>query len=299
MCPISKQIMLDPHKTSCCGKHLSRAAIDVLDHDEDGAELVCPVCSTSPFDAKQDCLLKDKIQTLKIYCPHKYEGCHWNGDIRLLKGHWNDPKNPCRYTLVYCPKLCGKKVQQYYLEQHTQRCSYQNRCKVCSKKSERGITYCDNCQESLILCPYKCGNTIRPMDLLRHLKRCKTLSVTPSSDETDTNENQDLDSQEDSYNFLDIAKKLLEKRLRSQELRCQLVNNALSLVEVRNEKKSNEEKKKAKEKLKVKESTLLAREEKLHEEMQDLRSRLDVESKERKRHTKVLCSIKKDPENLD
>ena len=291
ICPITKQIMLDPHKTNCCGKHLSRAAIDASNHEEEAP--VCPVCTASPTDAKPDPILRERTQSLRIYCPHKYEGCHWNGEIRHLKAHWNDAKNPCRYVLISCPKLCGKHVQQYFVDQHVTRCSFQHRCKVCSKRCERGITYCENCLETRTSCPYKCGDTIRPLDILKHLKQCRTLFVGPNRDETDAAEvESNPDVQGSNYAFLDMAKSLLEKRLQSEEVRCNLVDNLLSLAKVHTEKKTGEEVKKAKQDLRELESLLLVRDNTLHEQMENLQRRMDRDRKERKKPPGLLSSIK-------
>ena len=297
-CPITKQIMVDPYKTGCCGKHLSRAAIEDLDHREVATEspafASCPLCTASPVNARADPVLRDKTQALKIYCPHKHEGCHWNGEIRHLRTHWNDVKNPCRFTFVPCPKQCGKNVQRYYVEQHIKRCSIQIRCRVCGRKSERSQSYCDNCQESLAPCPYLCGDSIRPMDLLKHLKNCRTLSVTPRKEDVDAAEDQrDPQVKESKLSFLHIAQTLQEKRLKSQVIRCQLVDNLMNLSRLYGEQRSNEEKKKFCQDLREQEKSLLAQDSNLQKEIQELHKTLE-QVKDKRKPVEVLSTIKLD-----
>lgn len=276
LCPITKQLMLEPHKTSCCNKHLSHAAIEQSSD-------TCPICMSTSMDAKLDPIFRERAHALKISCPHKYEGCHWIGEIRHLKAHLNGSENACRYALVSCP-LCGLNIQRYSVEKHLTKCSKQQRCKKCQKRCSRGNIFCGDCSEPENPCPYKCGEEIRPADILSHLKKCSKLATEATKDETDdvmsTVESTSL-RPEYHDQFLDLAKSLLEKRLSFEDVRCELCENLLCLATVRFTKgKGHDEKIREKQELRDVESLLLQRENEIQEEMVEIRSKMQIELEE-------------------
>ena len=72
-----KTVMLEPHKTDCCGKLMSAAAATRWRK----AGTACMLCRKSGFTSHPDKHAHDKIHKLRVYCPHRRRGCEWEGEL--------------------------------------------------------------------------------------------------------------------------------------------------------------------------------------------------------------------------
>ena len=92
-CPVSFAVLLEPYQTQCCANHLSQEAYQRLQGQP------CPVCREENLTAMKDNFHKRKVLSLKVRCPHKAEGCEWQGELRSLEQHFSC-EGECRYVDV-------------------------------------------------------------------------------------------------------------------------------------------------------------------------------------------------------
>ena len=116
-CPVTFDVLRDPHQTTCCGHHISATAGARL--QQEGKP--CPMCKEPNFTTQTDKYFKRVVNGLKVRCPHKGSGCEWMGDLGSIDQHANScPKRPwqcqyCDFTTTYdvggnehlpqCPKF--------------------------------------------------------------------------------------------------------------------------------------------------------------------------------------------------
>ena len=84
-CPVTMGLLVQPHLTSCCGKHLSEeSAIRIQ-----GEGKPCPLCKSSEWATMLNKNFKREVYELGVYCRHKEEGCPWKGKLSELQSHLN------------------------------------------------------------------------------------------------------------------------------------------------------------------------------------------------------------------
>ena len=178
-CPVSFAVLLEPYLTSCCGTHLSQEAYQRLQGQP------CPVCREENFTAMLDKSVKRKVLSLKVRCPHKAEGCEWQGALGSLEQHLdtNSSAGECGYVDVDCPYACGERVQRRSLEEHkSQRCPLRPfTCQYCNHKATHQEVTKEHwpvCEKYPLPCPNECGEEeIERKDLKGHLEQTCPLQV--------------------------------------------------------------------------------------------------------------------------
>ena len=121
-CPVSFAVLLEPYQTRCCGNHLSQEAYQRLQGQ------ACPVCREENLTAVDDKFHKRKVLSLKVRCPHKAEGCEWEGELGSLEQHLNTNSSKqlcaeeCQYVDVDCPHSCGERFKRHALQLHVKDC---------------------------------------------------------------------------------------------------------------------------------------------------------------------------------
>ena len=88
-CPVSVEVMRNPHQTDCCGSHISAEVAERL--IKDGKP--CPLCKVSTFTTHRDQYFQRIILDEKVHCLHKGNGCDWVGSLCELQDH----SGTCRY----------------------------------------------------------------------------------------------------------------------------------------------------------------------------------------------------------
>ena len=123
-CPVTFELLLNPHQTTCCGHHLSEKAVNRLQREGKP----CPMCKETELVTTSDKYFKRKASAILIRCPHKASGCEWVGEVGGSKQHINT-----------CPKRPWN-------------------CQHCDFKStfEAGIQHVEECTNYPIPCPNKC-----------------------------------------------------------------------------------------------------------------------------------------------
>ncbi|CAI8045209.1 hypothetical protein GBAR_LOCUS25025, partial [Geodia barretti] len=82
-CPVTYGLLLQPHLTSCCGKHLSEEAATRI--KKEGR--ACPHCNTSPWSVMLDKHFQRKVNSLSVFCCHEDRGCWWIGELAAFHNH--------------------------------------------------------------------------------------------------------------------------------------------------------------------------------------------------------------------
>ena len=107
---------------------------------------------------------KRRVLSLKVRCPHKAEGCEWQGELGSLEKHLNTNSSAgeCRYVDVDCPYACGERVQRRSLEEHkSKRCPLRPfTCQYCNHKAtHQEVTkeHWSVCEKYPLPCPNECG----------------------------------------------------------------------------------------------------------------------------------------------
>ena len=138
------------------------------------------MCKEEPLKAVKDKYHKRRVSSLKVRCPHKAEGCEWEGELGGLEQHLNAD---CRYVDVDCPD-CGERVNKTRdLEEHmSQHCPLRPfSCKFCNHNAtfqeiiEKHWPVCDKYP---LPCPNECGKEeIERQYLKGHLEQSCPLQV--------------------------------------------------------------------------------------------------------------------------
>ena len=91
-CPVTFELLLEPHQTTCCGNHLSLSAVTRLQHDGKP----CPICKEPKLAIMPDKFFGRKVSDMIVHCPNKASGCEWKGEVGGVKQHEEA-----------CPNICG------------------------------------------------------------------------------------------------------------------------------------------------------------------------------------------------
>ena len=111
-CPVSFAVLLEPYQTQCCANHLSQEVYQRLQGQP------CPVCRKENLTAVKDNFHKRKALSLKVRCPHKAEGCEWQGELRSLEQH---VAQSCGLKVIQCDFSyagCGVQLQRRLMSAH-------------------------------------------------------------------------------------------------------------------------------------------------------------------------------------
>ena len=174
-CPVTFDVLLEPYQTSCCGNHLSETAYLQLVQDAEP----CPVCKKKTFKANKDIYHKRRVSSLKVRCPHKAEGCEWEGELGSLEQHLNanSSAGECQYVDVDCPYFCCNRYKRRDLEDHKSKdCLLRPfTCQYCNYKDtflEVNEAHWPVCEKYPLPCPNECGEKeIERQHLKEHLEQ--------------------------------------------------------------------------------------------------------------------------------
>ena len=143
-CPVSLEILLEPHQTECCGQHISQKAADRL--IKEGKP--CPMCKDENFTTHQDKYFKrNTVNKLKVHCPHKKSGCVWVGELGDLNQHSTScPNRPWK-----CQHCNFETTNEVGTKDHTPNCTKYP--EPCPNHCEIGtVPRCD-VEKHLLVCP--------------------------------------------------------------------------------------------------------------------------------------------------
>ena len=82
-CPVTYGLVLQPHLTACCGKHLSQDAATRIQ----GGGGACPLCNEPHLNTMLDKRFRRQVNELRMFCCHEDRGCRWQGELSDLERH--------------------------------------------------------------------------------------------------------------------------------------------------------------------------------------------------------------------
>jgi TNF receptor-associated factor 4 len=173
VCKLCSKVLRDPRQVVCCGAHYCQACIEkrII------TNYTCPSCKTQSFNHFRDVHFEQRVNTLKVYCPHHKKGCKWMGELSGVKVHLTG--NPgCGYALSPCPNKCQMALPRKDMREHlVKQCEFRKvRCQYCSHEDTfKTINneHTKTCVNYPMRCPYSCGaKGIRRADLPKHEDGC-------------------------------------------------------------------------------------------------------------------------------
>ena len=207
-CPVTLELLREPHQTACCGKHLSQEAVTRLQGQP------CPVCKERRLKTTPDKYFKRKVNEFKVRCRNKSLGCEWVGELGVVDRHLSHSsvEGKCQFVTVACPYSCGSSFQRCQLEGHKvndcpnrpftcQFCDYEaiyitvtndhwpicvkypvycpNKSVACQWNGEQGDldqhlnddSEEGECQFVVVACPHDCGRCFQRRQLQEHKAR--------------------------------------------------------------------------------------------------------------------------------
>ena len=179
-CPVTFDLLQEPHQTLCCGNHLSQKAVTRLQQDGEP----CPICKKT-LNTVPDKFFQRTVKQLKVRCPNKSLGCVWVGELGNCNRHLsqNSVEGECQFVTVACPYSCGDGFQRCQLKVH-KRNDCPNRpvtCRYCNHKATYIKVRNEHwplCKQYPLKCPNQCGeNVIERQHLPKHLEEACPLQV--------------------------------------------------------------------------------------------------------------------------
>ena len=178
-CPVTFDLLREPHQMLCCGNHLSQEAATRLQGQP------CPVCKESNLNTMPDKYFKRRVNEFKVRCPNKCLGCEWVGELGNLDRHLsqNSVEGECQFVTVACPYSCGDSFQRCQLQDHKMN-NCPNRpftCQYCDYEAtytEITTEHWPDCEKYPMQCPNACEEgTIERQHLEEHLDEMCPLQV--------------------------------------------------------------------------------------------------------------------------
>ena len=168
-CPVTFELLLEPHQTTCCGNHLSKKVVSRLQRDGKP----CPVCKEPQLNTVPDKFHRRRVSAVHIRCPHKTSGCEWVGEVGVVNQHTDScPKRP--WKCQYCEFTSTSDVGNEHIEQCTK---YPTPCP--NKCEVRTVPRCDiekhrvECLLEPVECEFAdvgCNVKVARRDLSHHLE---------------------------------------------------------------------------------------------------------------------------------
>ena len=84
-CPVMFSLLLEPHQTSCCGKHLSAEAASKI--SESCGRCRCPICKKEEFSSTLDKHFQRQVRGFLVFCPYRMRGCGFVAEISEMERH--------------------------------------------------------------------------------------------------------------------------------------------------------------------------------------------------------------------
>ena len=82
-CPVCMTLINEPQLTSC-GHRFCKDCIDPVTQEPNPE---CPICNEPKFNMMPDRSIVRKINSLKIHCINREDGCQWTGELATLDNH--------------------------------------------------------------------------------------------------------------------------------------------------------------------------------------------------------------------
>ena len=181
ICKICHYPARDPLLVACCGYNFCDSCLEhylqskVIDHGS------CPYCHKELFQSVPDKRTERYVLNLKVFCPHKYQGCTWVGELRSMEDHVNENSNDnigCPFTELQCSNGCGVVMQCRLVEGHLKsECELREvKCEYCNTTGSYqwiNSSHREECPKYPVECPNHCEvGHVRREEISEHLEEC-------------------------------------------------------------------------------------------------------------------------------
>ena len=170
LCPVTLELLRDPHQTTCCGQHLSLEAATRLQRDKKP----CPMCNEPNLTTVPDKFYKRKVNELKVRCPNKESGCGWVGDVGSVDQHsMSCPRRPwtCRFCAFKCTYEVGTNNHLSLCTKYPEPCP--NQCEIGNIPRCNVQKHLKKCPLQLVQCEFAkfgCQESVPQQDLAHHME---------------------------------------------------------------------------------------------------------------------------------
>lgn len=185
-CSVCLCILEEPQLVDCsCGAHFCKSCIEPVK----AAKKPCPLCK-GPFSTLiLDRHLQRTINSLKVYCSFKSDGCKWVGELKEVSGHMNatptgDSKHVgCPYAPLECTH-CKRKFQRRFVAEHENKKCQKRQicCELCGEYTSTiedvNKNHKPRCMSRPVPCPNKCEKLVPSKSVDKHLETECPLQVT-------------------------------------------------------------------------------------------------------------------------
>lgn len=116
ICPICRLVAKDPYQVSCCGKIYCCSCFTELEQRSKWM-FRCANCRDDDPQTFPDRKTKGQINSLRVACTKRDDGCTWRGALREMEGHMKT----CEFADIACPFSsigCQYKPLRKDVEQH-------------------------------------------------------------------------------------------------------------------------------------------------------------------------------------
>ena len=172
-CKLCSRVLREPVQVVCCGQHYCKNCIE----RRIAANPTCPNCHTPNFNHFKDKHFEQRIDMLKIYCPHHKKGCKWTGEMSTVKSHLHASQG-CLYEAVLCGNKCGQTMMRRDIKDHLlKHCMLRRvRCQYCNHENTFQVvtgTHYAVCPSYPVKCTYNCNTkNIKRSELSKHEPQC-------------------------------------------------------------------------------------------------------------------------------
>ena len=169
-CLVTKEVLLDPYLTLCCGVHLSKQVAEAYNAEN----RPCPGCKEPTFSTVLDKFVQKKVLDLKLRCPNTSKGCSWQGSVAEQDEHLNG----CQFATTACPYKCNAQLTRSTVKSHAENDCPQRptTCKYCSHRGSFASLAKEHntvCPGYPVTCPNGCGKDRIERQLLpQHIAEC-------------------------------------------------------------------------------------------------------------------------------
>ena len=179
VCKLCSKVLREPVQVVCCGQHYCKHCIE----RRISPTSPCPNCRTPNFNHFKDKHFEQRIDMLKIYCPHHKRGCKWTGEMSTVRSHLHAPQG-CPYEAVLCVNKCGQTMMRRDVKEHLMKhCMLRRvRCQYCNHDNTYQVVtgpHYSVCPSYPVKCTYNCNTKgIKRSDLAKHEQNCSMKPVT-------------------------------------------------------------------------------------------------------------------------
>ena len=186
LCKICHFPAREPILVACCGYNFCSYCLQRHHQSRVNDSVNCPCCHKEQVQCVLDRRTKRYVLNLKVFCPHKHQGCEWVGELRSLEQHTN--KNSynsigCSFTELQCSNGCGVVMQRRLVEGHLKsECELREvKCEYCNTTGSYqwiNSSHCEECPKYPVECPNHCEvGHVRREEISGHLEECPLAKV--------------------------------------------------------------------------------------------------------------------------